>query len=342
MMLGEAPQQTLTEDAMPKLRRSGPTWVLGILGALLLSASPSLAQRSWPHKTVRVIVPIGTGTGTDVAARLFAERLAQRWKQPVIVENRTGADSMVGIHAFTSTHDDHTLLFSFASPISVFPFIQEKLPYDPARDIVPIASATDPFIALAASAGLKIDSMADLTARARAHPGTLLYNATAGALPYLFSGFLKSASLDMLLVPYREYNLAAQDLGEGRLHVMMTTMRDFLPGMQAGKVRLLAVTNKNRAPIAPEVPTAVEAGYPILEFEGLLGFFGPRDIPSELQERIAADVRAVAVEPALADRLTTLGQIARGSTPAGFSAAIEEQRAKMAAIVKLIGAKPPE
>src|SRR5262249_8510573 len=160
--------------------------------------------------------------------------------------------------------------------------------------------------------------------------------------PYLFASFLRSAGLDMIMVPYREFNLAFQDLAEGRLQVALSTLGSVLPHVQAKKVRFLAVTNKTRPPIAPEVPTAVEAGYPALAFEGLFGFFAPRTRPPGGRDRTAADVRGVAGEPAIADRLAAIGQVARGSTPAEFAAAIEEQRAKLADIVKLIGAKPTQ
>src|SRR5262245_26252876 len=312
---------------------------ISVVGALSLAATPAPAE-VWPQRPVRVIAPFGSGIATDFTTRLFAERLAERWKQPVVVENRPGGDGMIGVNAFVALRDDHTLLFSFAAPISLWPMLYEKLAYDPARDLVPVASAADTFLSVAASASSNIGSLAELAALARSQPGKLNYNAAAGALPYLFTGFLKSGGLDMVLVPYREFNLAYQGLAEGRLQVVLSTMGSMLPYVQAKKVRFLAVTNKTRPPIAPWVPTAVEAGYPALAFEGLIGFFGGRDLPAERRDRIAADVRAVAAEPAVADRLAAIGQVARGSTPAEFAAAIEEQRAKMAAMVKLVGIKP--
>jgi len=312
------------------------------IGIGLIATATAAAAQPWPQRPVRVIAPFGSGIATDFTTRLFAERLAERWKQPVVVENRPGGDGMIGVNAFVALRDDHTLLFSFAAPISLWPMLYEKLAYDPARDLVPVASAADTFLSVAASASSNIGSLAELAALARSQPGKLNYNAAAGALPYLFAGFLKSAGLDMVLVPYREFNLAYQDLAEGRLQVVLSTMGSVLPHVHAGKVRFLAVTNKTRPPIAPEVPTAVEAGYPALAFEGLVGFFGPRNMPPERRDRIAADVRAVAAEPAIADRLATIGQVARGNTPAEFAAAIEEQRVKLAAMVKLIDTKPTQ
>src|SRR5262249_57935488 len=127
-----------------------------------------------------------------------AERLAERWKQPVVVENRPGADGMMGVNAFVAMRDDHTLLFSFAAPISLWPMLYEKLAYDPARDLVPVAAAADNFLSVTASASLNVGSLGGLVPLARSQPGKLNYNAAAGALPCLFPGFLQTAGLDIV------------------------------------------------------------------------------------------------------------------------------------------------
>jgi tripartite-type tricarboxylate transporter receptor subunit TctC len=285
---------------------------------------------------VRVIVPLGSGSAPDVAARLYAERLAARWKRPAIVENRPGAEGLIGVTAFAGMRDNHVLLFSPAAPISVFPFTQERLTYDPARDFVPISSAIDTFGSIAVYSSLKVTSLAELVTLARARPGKLNWSSGGGAFPTLLAGFAKTAGLDVVEVPYREQNLAIQDLAEGRIQILATTLTPLLPSAQAGKIRLLAVTNKRRAPIAPEVPTASETGHAELEFEGLVGFFGWRDMPAALRDRISADIRAVAADPVVAERLAAAGQIVRGSTSAEFADAIEEQRARIETLVRLV------
>ena len=204
---------------------------------------------------------------------------------------------------------------------------------------MPIAQSTDTFITVAASATTNIHSLAELVDRARSQPGKLNYNAGAGALPYVFAGFLKKLDLSMILVSYRDTALPVQDLGEGRIQIMMAPITMMQAQANAGKVRLIALTNQRRSPTADMTPTAREAGYPEIGFEGLAGFFGPRGLSTELRDRISADVRAVATLPALADRLASVGQVAHGSTPAEFAAAVEEQRAQMETIVKLVGNK---
>jgi tripartite-type tricarboxylate transporter receptor subunit TctC len=307
----------------------------------IAATAPALAAESWPQRTVRIIVPFGSGSGPDLAARVYAEQLAARWQRPVIVENRPGAEGLIGATAFAGMHDDHALLFSPAAPVSVFPFTQEKVAYDPMRDFVPVSSASDTFGSIAVPASLKVGSLTELVELARAQPGKLNWTSGGGAFPTLLAGFSKSAGLDMVQVSYREQNLALQDLAEGRVQVLGTTLTALLPFARAGKIRLLAVTNKRRAPIAPEVPTVTEAGYHELEFEGLVGFFGWRDMPTALRDRISSDVRAVAADPILVERFAKAGQVARGSTSAEFAGAIEEQRAKIEAIVRLVGKPKP-
>src|SRR6188472_1206290 len=228
------------------------------LGIALIAGAPAIAEDLWPQRAVTLIVPFGSGAGPDIAARIYAEQLAILWKQPVVIENRTGAEGLIGVTAFAGTRDDHTLLFSPAAPITVYPFTQEKIAYDPARDLVPIASAANSFGVIAATASLDVRSVSELVRLARARPGTLNWASGGGAFPILFAGFARSAKLDLAHIFYRQQNLAIQDLAEGRIQVFASTLTPLMPIAQAGKIHLLAVSNKTRAPIAPDVPTAIE------------------------------------------------------------------------------------
>jgi tripartite-type tricarboxylate transporter receptor subunit TctC len=281
-----------------------------------------------------MIVPIAPGSSPDVAARVFAERLKTRWGQPIVVENRPGADGLIGAAAFSAAQDDHVLLFSFAAPLTVYPAIQEKLSYDPARDIVPISIAAETFGTITVPASLPVRTLAEFVALARAKPGQLNWTSGGGAFPFLFASFAKSAGLEMTEVRYRDQNLALGDTAQDRIQAIVTPITAVLPLVQAGKLRVLAVTNRTRSPMWPDIPTAREAGYPELTFEGLLGVFGPRGIPDELRSRISVDIQTVAGEPAIVKQLAITGQLCRGSTPEAFAAAIEEQRAAFAAAVQ--------
>ena len=313
---------------------------LGVAGWLAL-AGDVLAQ-SWPQRSVRVIVPLPPGTAIDVSARLFAEHLAARWKHPLIIENIPGADGILAARDFVSKRDNHTLLYSFAGPITINPLLYEKLPYDPARDLVPIATSSDNFLAVAASAKLPVRSLDDLVKLARSRSTKLSWAATAGLPYFAVAGLQKSAGIEMVYVPYRDFNPALADLGEGRIEVVSTALTQMLPHSQAGKLTFLVVVNRTRSPLAPDVPTATEVGYQDLTFDGVTGFFGWRGMAADLRDQIAADVRAVAKNPAVQKRLEKIGIVARGSTPNEFAAAIEEQRAKVTSIATAIGMKPTQ
>ncbi len=313
-------------------------FVFGLLAPLILWATPLVAQ-AWPQRTVRFLLPLGAGAGVDIGTRLLADRLSPRWGQPVVVENRPGGDGIVAISAFVNAHDDHVLLASPTSSFTAHPYLHDNLPYKPS-DLAPITRVSNTIITLAVPASLNVGSLADLLAMARAQPGKLNWAGVTGALDFLFAGFLKSSGLNMTKVPYRNPVEAANDLAEGRVQAYEAAYAIVRPQLQAGKIKLLAVTNSVRSPAAPDVPTVKEAGFPGLTLDGLVGFFGPPEMPLALRERIAADVRAVvAADPTIEARLTATGQVLNLGGPAEFAAATDEQRAKLAAVAKELGVK---
>ena len=314
--------------------------ILGIVIALLVgslalstqsSAQPS--TQAWPQRTVRIIVPNSPGTATDVTARLYAEKLSVRWAKPVVIENRPGPDALLAVSALMTARDEHTLLFSFGGPVTINPLLIDKLPYDPERDLVPIVAGADSFLAIGANAAMNIETLAVLQARARAEPAKLNWAATPGMPQFAFASFLKAAAIDMTYLPYRDLIDALQDVSEGRIAAVSTGLLPLLGVAQSGKVRILAVTNRQRSTAAPQVPSAAEAGFPGVTAEGFQGFFGWREISTELRDRIAADVRAVAPEMPH-ERLAALGQVVRAGTTADFLGMIEGQRSLVRAIAK--------
>jgi tripartite-type tricarboxylate transporter receptor subunit TctC len=297
-------------------------------------ASLSARCETWPQRTVRIVTPFGPGISPDAAARIVGEALAKRWKQAVVVENKPGADTVVGTQAFLMARDSHTLLFTAQSTFVVIPLLHAKLPYDAIRDANPISLVVEDFLGVVAAPSLKIASLADFVSLAQQKPGQLNFYAAPGA-PYLaYLAFQKRVGIETTFVPYNSPSSAIGDLAESRIHVAVMPLAAVLGAVEAGNIRLLGVTNALRSPAAPHVPTVQELGYPDLSFGGFLGLFAPRDMAPEQSERIAADVSAVLKDPEVAQRLTSVGLFARGTTPAEWQSILDEQRARWTAIAR--------
>jgi tripartite-type tricarboxylate transporter receptor subunit TctC len=311
-----------------------------ILCLVSLTLTAPVKAESWPERTVKIITTAATGSSSDLVARTLADLLARRWARAVVVENRPGADGVIGAQGFREIRDGHALLFTTHSTVTVVPLLIDKLPFDPMRDFAPITLAVEDFLTIIASPSLSANSLAEFISLARAKPGALNWYAVPGS-PYLsYLAFQTREGFNTTFVPYRNFTAVLTDLSEGRVHVAVVPMAFALGQIRAGKVKALAVTNSMRTPAAPDIPTAAEAGYPSIAFGGLLGLFGPRDMPFVLRDRIAADVRTLLKEPDIAQRLTNFGLVARGTTPAEFEAILDEQRAKWAAIALAHDIKP--
>jgi tripartite-type tricarboxylate transporter receptor subunit TctC len=306
-----------------------------VLGAAARLTPAAFADEAWPTRPVKFILTLGPGSGTDIGARLLADRLAQRWGQPVVVENRPGGDGIVAINAFVSAHDDHQLLFSPTSSFTAHPFLHDHLPYQPS-DLAPIARVSNTVIAISAPSSLNVNSLDQLTEMARAEPGKLNWAGLTGALDFIFAGWLKQEGLDITKVAYKNSVDAANDVAEGRVQVYESALAIVRPQLQSGKIKLLAVTNTARAPSEPNVPTVEEAGQPALTIDGLVGLFGPNDMPMTLRRRIAADIGAVA-DNTIKERLIATGQLLNVGGPDEFQKSIEAQRAQVAAFAKELG-----
>jgi len=309
------------------------------IAVCLYLAGGAAAEQAYPTRTVKFIMPFGAASASDITARLFADRLSARWGKPVIVENRPGGDGIVSIQAFVSAADDHTLWFGPAGIFTVAPYDHDTLPYDGRRDLLPIVSVSSVVLAISVPASMNVNTVADLVALAKAQPGKLNAAAATGVSDFLLFGWAKSMGLDIVRVPYRDIMQAPNDLAEQRIQVLGTSFAVVQPLMRAGKIKVLAVSSAQRAPTAPDIPTAKEAGFPELNFESIGGIFGPRGMADGLREQIAADVRAVSADPVIAKRLGDIGTIMDIRGPADFGKAVDDQRARLADLAKVLGLK---
>jgi tripartite-type tricarboxylate transporter receptor subunit TctC len=318
-------------------------WRFILAAALVLFSDAALHAQSYPQRTVKFILPFGPGSGTDITARLVADKLSARWGKAAVVENRPGGDGLVSINAFLSANDDHTLLWVPVGTFAVHPYEKDKLPYDAESDLLPISNVTSLYLSATVSLALNAGSLRELVELVRANPGKFNWATANGNADFLMSGFLKSNGLQMAKTPYRDILQAPNDLSENRIQLLSSSLAAVTPMMNAGKVKVLAVTGRKRAPSAPDVPTVREAGFPALEMESIGGIFGPRGMPLAVREQIAADVRAaVESDPGIAKKLEATGQVVDLRGPAQFAVGIKELRDQLASIAKVLGMKPAQ
>ena len=315
---------------------------LALISLVITLAFPAPANAQvWPQKTVRFIVPLPPGSGMDLSARVVAEKLAAKWGQGVVVENRQGADAIPAVTAFLSARDNHTFLFSFGQPVTFNHLLHEKLPYD-IKELVPLVPVIENFMGMSVTAKLKVDTLADFIKLAKSEPGKLNYAITAGLPVYAMLALQRNPGIALTNIPYRDFGPAYSDLNTGRLDALATGIPTQVAHHRAGTAKLLFVTNRERSPQAPDVPTAAEAGYPDLTFDGVSGIYGWRDMPAQIRERIAGDLRTIIADPEFRARVTGVGTAPRTGTPDEFAAAIAAQRDKIAAIHQASDKKPAQ
>lgn len=243
---------------------------------------------------------------------------------------------MVAISAFLSATDGHTLFMAPTSTFTAHPLLHAKLPYE-ISDLVPIARATNTLIAIGVPASLGVNSLAEFVKLAKDKPGSLNYAGTTGAVDFVVSGFLKESGVDVAKVPYKDGVQALNDLAEGRIQIYSAAYAIMRPQVEAGKVKVLALMNKERAASLPNIPTAKESGFPSLTLDGLVGLFGQRQMSAELRDRISADLVEVTNDPEFSKRVTATGQVVRPGNAAEFAAEIDEQRNRIAQAAKAAG-----
>jgi tripartite-type tricarboxylate transporter receptor subunit TctC len=305
--------------------------------ALALMPQPAAAQ-TWPQRGVRFILPLGPGSGVDIGARLVAEKLAAKWGKPVVVENKPGGDAILAISAFTGANDDHVLLMAPTSTFTAHPYLHDKIPYELA-DLVPIARVSNTIVAVGVPASLGVNTLDELIARAKKEPGKLNSAGTTGAVDFVVSGFVKQSGIDIAKVPYRDGVQALTDLAEGRIQLYVAAYAIMRSQVQAGKVKVIAITNSERAPTLPGVPTAKESGHPDLTLDGLVGLFGPRGMPNDLRDRIARDVIEAASDPEVSAKINQTAQIVRPGGPEEFAKEMAAQIKRVSESAEAAGAK---
>jgi len=309
-----------------------------VLSVVSLQALP----QSWPQRPVKFVLSLGPGSGADLGARLYADRLNKLWGQPVVVENRPGGDGVIAINAVIYAKDDHTLLWGPTANFVGHPYSLEKMPYDP-KELVPVARVSGTVVTLGVPASMNIGSLKDLLANAKQKRGWLNWTTAVTMTDIILEGFLKTEGIEATQVRYKQPAEAVNDLINERIQLYSSAYAIVRAQAQGGRVKLLAVQARNRVP-GLDLPTVSELGFPGLNFEGLVGIIAARSsgLSGAARDRIAADVKAVSTDPLLAERLAATAQLNIPGTPAEFAASIEEQVAQLAASARLLGIKPKQ
>ncbi len=272
---------------------------LALAASTALCVLPAQAQGDYPNKPVKLVVPYGAGGGTDQIARLISTKLSQRLGQPVVVDNKPGAGTVLGSDIVAKQPADGYTLLLTTSGLTSAPYMMAKLPFDPVKDFTPIAPLAIMLISLTASTSVPAGNVRELIAYMKANPNKLNYASYGVATTnnLVMSLFNQRAAVQSMHVPYKAGAQALPDLVSGQVHLMFDSMQTSGPLIKAGKLRSLAVATSQRSPLMPEMPTVAEAGLPGFEFEPWFGILGPVGMPAPIVARLNREINAVMREP---------------------------------------------
>ena len=311
--------------------------IAAVAAAALL---PGLAAaQAWPAKPVKIVVPFAAGGATDVVARLLAQKLGEGWGQTVVVENRAGAGGNIGADAVAkSPADGYTLLMTSGSIVTANPHMYKTMPFDAARDLVGVTNvATGPQV-IAVGPSVAAKDLKEFIGYVKANPGKVNFgSAGIGTQTHLAAeNFAASAGLDLVHVPYKGESAAITDLMGGQIQMVTPNLGGAISQIQQGKIRALAVTSRERVPQLPDVPAAAEM-IPGFENAGWFGLMAPAGTPKEVIERIALDSSKILLSEEFKAKLAQQGMVPVGNTPAEFAAAIKDESARWAKVIKQRG-----
>ena len=298
---------------------------------------------SWPTKPVRIVVAYPAGGGIDVMARQIAGKLSGPWGQPVVVENKPGANTILAADAVAkAAPDGHTILFTTDATFSINPHLYAKLPYDAQRDFIPVTMLVLLQQMLVAHPSVQANTLDELIQLAKQNPGKINYASYgSGSQPHLSGEMLKhKAGIDLVHVPYKGISLAVPAVIAGEVQLTFSGIATGMGPVKAGRIKAIAIGGKSRSPLLPQVPTFAELGYPEVETHAWFGLFLPAGSPKDATARIFQDVRKVLDEPEFRQKqLIERGYEVVGSSPEEFSGFMKIDREKRGQAVKISGAR---
>jgi tripartite-type tricarboxylate transporter receptor subunit TctC len=311
--------------------------MLLIIATLVAAISPVHAQ--YPNRPVRIIVPTSSGSGADLASRLIAQQLSERFNQQFVVENRAGATTMIGTELVAKSAPDGHMLLMAPPAFAINPFLFRKVPYDPLRDFAPVTHVGNSPLVLVVHPSLPLKSVKELVALAKARPGELVFASSgSGSITHMSAElFLYMTGTRMLHVPYKGPAPGVIDLVGGRVQLMITSAPITLPHIRTGRLRALGVTGSRRTPAAPDILTIAEAGVPGYESQAWYALVAPAGTPRETIARLNREVVAVLEMKNVRDRLQNEGLETVASSADELAAYIRSEGVKWAKVIKAAG-----
>lgn len=318
-------------------------FVVATLAAVGFSVAPAVSAQTFPNKAIRVIVPFPPASGLDTMGRLVSQKLSESLGQPVVVENRAGANGMIGSELVArSAPDGYTLLTGTSSTHASSPFSIKNLSYDPVRDFTPITTGVTTTIVLAAATSLPVNSVKELLEYGRKNPGKLSYSSsgTGGALHMVGEMFKSSFNIDILHVPYKGSAPAITALATGEVTLAFNGTSESVALAKAGKIKILAVAEPRRYIHLPDVPALAEVLPNYERPPGWFGFFGPAGMQQPVLSRLNGEIVKALNTPDVTAKLDQIGLTVIGNSPAEFAALLKRSIELYSQAAKLAGVKP--
>ena len=282
-----------------------------------------------------MVVPFPPGASNDLMARIAADRMSHVWGQPVVVENRPGANTIIGAEMVAKAPPDgHTLLIGASSTYTVNPLLYPKLPYDPVRDLAPITLMGDLALVVGVNPAVPVSSIRELIALAKSRPGQVNYGTPTITFHVAVESFSQQTGIRVNRIPYNGSIPTVMGLMAGDIQFVFMDPPPIIPQIKAGKVRAIAVTSLKRVPYLPDVPTVSESGLPGFELIFWTGAFAPSATPREIVSRVQVEMARAMHAPENQDRLSTLGVVPVGNTPEQFTAYLRTEAARYAKVIK--------
>lgn len=309
------------------------------LAACGLLATAAQAQ-PYPNKPIRILAPYAPAGGTDILARLFAQKLGESWGQTVLVENRPGADGMIGTEIVArSAPDGYNLVLVVAAHV-INPSLKTKMPFDVLKDFTAVTLVAESPWVVVVNPGVKVNNIKEFIALAKAQPGTLSFGSSEPSSRLAGELFKSLAGVNLLHIPYKGGSQIMTDMLGAHIQVGFTSVLTVLQHHKSGALRVLGVSGKKRAPSMPEVPTVIEAGLPGYETSAWYGLYAPAGMPAEITQKIQKEIARIAALPEVKARLLQLGAEAVASTPEEFTEFTRSEFSKYAKIIKDAGIQP--